>query len=119
VSVPRGTSPLAIALAAGIREIATNRAQERAGRRATMTAIQGGRTMTMWARRTDDVFAVWHILGEPRTGLARGVVTAACGTTLGSTADGLEQAAAAPDLMPLAGSRCSSCQGLALREHAS
>jgi hypothetical protein len=59
--------------------------------------------MTQWARRKGDFLAQWHLLGEPRRN-SRGIVVAACGSSLGDGSD-LER----DDDESTVGNRCPAC----------
>lgn len=62
-----------------------------------------------WVRRRGEAIAEWHTI-PPGAKSPRGVVLAACGTSLGDDADNLEH-----HDETLLGGRCAACQGIVLR----
>ncbi len=79
---------------------------------ASIAALSGvyDADMSTWARRRDDLFAQWHLLGEPRQNV-RGLVVTACGTSLGDDWSKLERI----EDESVVGNRCPSCAGEARR----
>ena len=64
---------------------------------------------TRWVRRRGDALGDWHMLPAGAKS-PRGVVLAACGTSLGDDEGKLEDHDGS-----LVGGRCAACQGIVLR----